>query len=137
MKHKRNLGMTVVALLAMAQSALRLYFGLGTIGVLGSDMEAQLTTLLENPVTDPLLPLAIPFFLLGAFGIVTAIGLLAGRSWGVYGTIALSAVTIIYDAWAMAAVQCTAVMGMVLPAIFIIYLMIASYRSKQAKGAAT
>ena len=52
MKHKRNLGMTVVALMAMAQSALRLYFGLGTIGVLGSDMEAQLTTLLENPVTE-------------------------------------------------------------------------------------
>ena len=136
MKHKRNLGMIVVAMAAMAQSALRLYFGLATTGALGSDMKAQLTTLLENPVTDPLLPLTIPFFLLGVFGIVTAIGLLAGRSWGVYGTIALSVVTIFYDIWAMAAIQCTAVMGMVLPAIFIIYLMIASYRSKQAKGAA-
>ena len=122
MKHKRNLGMTVVALLAMAQSALRFYFGLGTIGVLGSDLEAQLTTLLENPVADPLLSLTIPFFLLGAFGIVTAVGLLAERSWGINGTIALSVVTIIYDAWAMAAIQCTAVMGMVLPAIFIGYL---------------
>ena len=136
MKHKRNLGMTVVALLAMAQSVLRFYFGLGTIGVLGSDLEAQLTTLLENPVTDPLLSLTIPFFLLGAFGIVTAIGLLADRPWSINGTIALSVVTIIYDAWAMAAIQCTAVMGMVLPMIFIGYLMIANYRTKRAKGAA-
>lgn len=128
--------MTVVALLAMAQSALRFYFGLGTTGVLGSDLEAQLTTLLENPITDPLLVLTVPFFLLGAFGIVTAIGLLAGRSWGVYGTIALSVVTIIYDAWAMAVIQCTAVMGMVLPAAFISYLAITNFRSQRARGAA-
>jgi len=117
-----------VALLAMAQSALRFFSALGTTGALGSDIEAQLTTLLENPVGDPLLILTLPFLLLGAFGIITAIGLLAGKRWGVYGTIALSAVTIIYDAWAMAAIQCTAVMGMVLPAIFIGYLVFRGWR---------
>lgn len=129
MKHKISTGIIAVALLAILQSALRFYFALGTTGALGSDMKALLTTLLEKPVTDPTLVLTVPFVLLGTIGIITAAGLIAGKQWGVYGTIALSIVTIAYDAWAMAAIQCTAFMGMILPAIFIGYLVIRDRRA--------
>jgi hypothetical protein len=124
MKHNRTKGTVAIAMLAIVQSALRFYFALGTTGALGSDIEAQLTTLLENPVTQPMLLLTVPFLLLGAFGMITAAGLLEGRPWGAYGTIALSVVTIIYDAWAIVAIQSTAILGMVLPALFIGYLLL-------------
>ena len=123
MNHKISIGIIAVAVLAFFQSALRFHFALGSMGVLGSDMEAQLTTMLENPVADATMVIALPFLLLGAFGIVTAIGLLMRRPWGLYGMVALSLVTIAYDAWAILTIQSTAVMGIYLPVVFIVYLM--------------
>jgi len=123
MKTKMPLGLTAVALLAVLQSALRFFFALGSTGALGCSMQTDLTTLLEHPVTDPTLVITVPFLLLGAFGLVTAAGLMVRKPWGVYGTIALSVATIAYDAWAIVAIQATAVMGIVLPAAFIAYLL--------------
>lgn len=119
----RPIGIIAIVALALLQSALRFYFALGSTGALGEEMRAQLTTLLENPVADGTLVITVPFLLLGAFGVVTAAGLLAGRRWGLFGTVALSAATIAYDAWAIVAIQPTAVLGIVLPAAFTVYLL--------------
>lgn len=42
---------------------------------------------------------------------------------GITGTIVLSVATILFDVWGIVAVQPTALMGMVLPVVFIAYLL--------------
>jgi|GEM_PF-723430 len=123
MQHKTPFGLIVVAALAFLQGAMRLHFALGSTGALGSEMLAELTTMLEHPVTDVTLVITLPFLLLGVLGIVAAVCLLAERAWGLYGTVALSLVTIAYDAWAIVAIQPTAVLGIVLPVAFTVYLL--------------
>jgi uncharacterized membrane protein (DUF2068 family) len=80
---------------------------------------------LENPVSDEVMMFINGmFYLLGLFGFLTAYGLWTGRRWGYLGTLAFSAGTIAFDAWAIATVQSSAVIGMVLPAVFIVYLLL-------------
>jgi hypothetical protein len=63
------------------------------------------------------------FVTIGAAGVLTAYGLWNGTRWGFIGTIALSVATIVFDVWGVVAVQPTALMGMVLPVVFIAYLL--------------
>lgn len=78
---------------------------------------------LENPVSDEVMTFINGMFLaLGGLGFLTAFGLWTGRRWGYIGTIALSLVTIVFDIWAVLAVQWSAAMGLVLPVVFIAYL---------------
>ena len=65
----------------------------------------------------------IAFVAIGAVGFVTTYGLWKMRRWGLIGTILLSAATIVFDVWAILYVQATAAMGIVLPAVFIVYLL--------------
>ena len=46
------------------------------------------------------------------------------KRWGYFGTLALSAATIAFDVWAIVTVQWSAAMGIVLPALFIAYLLL-------------
>lgn len=43
------------------------------------------------------------------------------KNWGFWGTILLSVVTFIFDAWGMT-IQITAAMGLILPVLFVVYL---------------
>ncbi len=63
------------------------------------------------------------FVAIGAAGVLTTYGLWYGARWGFMGTIGLSVATILFDVWGIVAVQPTALMGMVLPALFIAYLV--------------
>ena len=80
---------------------------------------------LENPVSDELMMFINGmFYLLGLFGFITAYGLWTEKRWGYLGTLVLSAVTIVFDVWAIVTVQSSAAMGIVLPALFIVYLLL-------------
>ncbi|MCG7844184.1 MAG: DUF2127 domain-containing protein [Methanomassiliicoccales archaeon] len=79
---------------------------------------------LDSPVSDDVaMFINIMFFVIGGFGLLTTLGLWTGKKWGYTGTIALSLVTIVFDVWAVLAVQSSAAMGLVLPTIFIVYLV--------------
>jgi len=110
-------GLIIVCLMAAIQSIARFAIPL-SISAAGGPV-------LENPVTDEVMMFINgTFYMLGLFGFITAYGLWTGRRWGYLGTLALSAVTIAFDAWAIATVQSSAAMGMVLPAVFIAYLLL-------------
>jgi uncharacterized membrane protein (DUF2068 family) len=64
------------------------------------------------------------FYILGAVGLITAFGLWRQKRWGYLGTLVLSAATTVFDVWAIVAVQSSAAMGIVLPALFIVYLLV-------------
>ncbi len=109
-------GLVAVGVLGLVQSAMR-------FGILG--------VVLQNgwPATDhavsPEMALFIDalFLFLGSSGVVLTYGLLTGKRWGYTGTIGISAFTIVFDAWAIIAVQPTAMLGLILPAVFIVYLV--------------
>jgi hypothetical protein len=63
------------------------------------------------------------FVVIGAVGVLTTYGLWKGTRWGYVGTIGLSVATIVFDIWGIVAVQPTALMGIVLPVVFIAYLL--------------
>ncbi len=77
----------------------------------------------ENPVSNGTLAAINGIFLLiGVGGIMTAVGLWTGRKWGYTGTMWLSLLTIVFDVWAILVVQPSAILGIVLPVIFMTYL---------------
>ncbi|OPX65801.1 MAG: hypothetical protein A4E30_00210 [Methanomassiliicoccales archaeon PtaB.Bin215] len=109
-------GLIAVCGLAVVQSIARIAIPLSMAGQGGP--------VLENPVSDEVMMfINSMFYLLGALGLVTAFGLWAQKRWGYLGTIALSAMTILFDVWAVLTVQASAAMGMVLPSLFIAYLL--------------
>lgn len=117
----RRVGILAVCLLALLQSLMR--FAIAGSILLGN-VDAW-DEALDGPISNEMmLALNLTFILLAAFGILTAYGLWANRVWGFTGTIALSVVTILFDVWAMFEYQMSAVMGLLLPVLFIIYLLL-------------
>jgi hypothetical protein len=112
----RRKGLVAVGVLGLIQSAMR-------FGILG--------VVLQNgwPATDhavsPEMALFIDvmFLFLGLSGIVLTYGLMTGKKWGYTGTIGISVLTIVFDVWAIIAVQPTALLGLILPTVFIVYLV--------------
>lgn len=123
MEHRKNLGFGLVALLAFVQGVLRTYFGLVSTGVLGAAAHDQLMTCIDVPVNNEMAVIAAPFLLLGVLGIAATVGLVMRTQWGYYGTMIVSAATIVYDLWAAVAIQSSAVFGMFVPVILIVYLV--------------
>ena len=118
----RNKGLAILCALAIVQGLLR--FAIPASALAGSGPE------LETPVSDmTLLFIHSMFVLIGAVGVASAYGLWNGRRWGWSGTIGISVVTIAFDVWAIAFVQASAALGLVLPAAFIIYLLRTRSRS--------
>ena len=78
----------------------------------------------ENPVSDEVASFVTWMFVaIGAVGLVTTYGLWNMKRWGYIGTISLSIVTIAFDIWAVIEIQTSAAMGILLPAVFIAYLL--------------
>ncbi|HSA35372.1 MAG TPA: DUF2127 domain-containing protein [Methanomassiliicoccales archaeon] len=110
-------GLIIVCLLAVIQSIARF-----AIPLTLSTMDGPV---LDNPVSEELMMfINAMFYLIGALGLVTTYGLWRRKRWGFLGALVLSAGTIAFDVWAMVAVQSSAAMGIVLPALFIIYLLL-------------
>lgn len=108
--------MIVVCALAVVQSIARF-----AIPLMLSTMDGPV---LDNPVSDGLMMFINGmFYLLGLFGFITAYGLWTERRWGYLGTLILSAATVAFDVWAIVTVQSSAALGIVLPALFIAYLL--------------
>ena len=64
----------------------------------------------------------ILFLFIGVIGLITVFGLYQMKSWGYWGTILLSVLTIVFDIWGLT-IQSTAAIGLILPVIFTIYLL--------------
>ncbi len=60
---------------------------------------------------------------LGILGLAIVPGLLLSRAWGYWGTLAMAALTIVFDAWAVATVAQTALMGLFIPILLMVYLV--------------
>jgi hypothetical protein len=112
---KRAKGTVFVGFLWIIQS-----FGRLSFAVLGTP--TGMRQFLDVPISDiTSLVLFIMFLLLGALGFIAAFGLLARRKWGFWGTIFVSAATIIFDIWGLT-IQFTAAIGLIVPLISILYL---------------
>jgi uncharacterized membrane protein (DUF2068 family) len=120
-------GFTLICVLGILQAILRLVFFSMMLNGNEMDMERDIS----NFEYDLMMAM---FGLLGVAGLATSAGLWLKTSWGYYGTIAFSAITIAFDVWGVLVVQATAVMGFVFPIAFIAYLLIKrdSYFGKEA-----
>ncbi|HEY3420140.1 MAG TPA: hypothetical protein VGK23_06265 [Methanomassiliicoccales archaeon] len=113
----RKKGLLAVCVLALVQSALR-------FGILGVVLQNGWPATEHAVSSDVELFINVMFLLLGIGGIVLTYGLFEGRRWGYIGTIGISAITIVFDVWAIFAVQPTALLGIILPVVFIGYLFL-------------
>jgi hypothetical protein len=114
-ENKRN-GLKLICGLGLAQSTLRLMLPAYIVQAGFPD-----TGNAASPEVQAMI--LVMFVLIGVAGIIATYGLLTGSRWGYTMTIALSLATIVFDAWAIAAVQATALLGLVLPVVFIAYLI--------------
>ena len=112
----RKKGLLLVCTLALLQSVLRFAFP----AVIVQSGFAKTEKVISGDVQAFIL---VAFVLIGIAGMIATYGLLMGARWGYTGTIALSLATIVFDIWGIAAVQVTAAMGLVLPIVFIVYLV--------------
>ena len=100
------------------------WVGNAVLRVLFGYLGASGTQLLDIPVTQSILnTLVVVFFILGASGLIVAIGFWQKKRWGFLGTIMVSFGTIVFDIWGMT-LQYTAAMGFVVPAIVLIYIVL-------------
>jgi hypothetical protein len=60
---------------------------------------------------------------LGLSGLAVSSGLLLMTRWGFWGTVVISALTIVFDGTSAFAVSVTAVAGLILPVIFLVVLV--------------
>jgi uncharacterized membrane protein len=134
MELRNNLGTIIVAFLALVQGALRTYFGLAGAGALGVAARDQVMALIDTPVSNEMLMIAAPFLLLGVLGLAATVGLGARQRWAVPATLMVSAATIIYDLWAVATVQSSALIGLVVPVITIAFLVLRKDAFRSAKA---
>jgi uncharacterized membrane protein (DUF2068 family) len=110
----RTRGIVLVSALSGLQSILRLVFFY--LAMTGAELlEVEIASSAQQMIN-------IMFLFIGVVGLITAFGLYRMRSWGYWGTILLSVLTIAFDIWGLT-IQSTAAMGLILPVIFIIYLL--------------
>lgn len=110
----RTRGVVLVSALSGLQSILRLVFFY--LAMTGAELlEVEIASSAQQMIN-------IMFLFIGVVGLITAFGLYRMRSWGYWGTILLSVLTIAFDIWGLT-IQSTAAMGLILPVIFIIYLL--------------
>jgi uncharacterized membrane protein (DUF2068 family) len=112
----RRKGLVAICVLAILQSAMRFIFPIAIVsGIMDQTQNATLESLLAY--------ILVAFIALGIAGIITTYGLWMGKRWGFTGTIYLSAATIVFDIWGVVFVQGTAALGLILPVVFIVYLI--------------
>lgn len=77
----------------------------------------------EEPVSDRTMAFIDAMLVIfGGVGLLTTVGLWTERPWARIGTIVLSQAMLVFDSWAVLTVKSSAAIGVVLPAVFIVYL---------------
>ncbi len=123
-KQRYELGLIAVVALSLIQASLRIVLGLMMTGTLGEGAQNTMNGAIDGQVDDWVVGFnTVMFLTLGVLGAIFAAGLLGHASWAWYGTLTVCSVTIIYDIWAIIAIQPTAILGLVLPLVFIVYLL--------------
>ena len=118
----RTRGIVLVSALSGIQSILRLVFFY--LGMTGAELlEVEIASSAQQMTN-------IMFLFIGVIGLISAFGLYQMRSWGYWGTIILSVLTIAFDILGLT-IQSTAAMGLILPVIFIIYLLLQRSRLQE------
>ncbi|MDH7508689.1 MAG: DUF2127 domain-containing protein [Methanomassiliicoccales archaeon] len=114
----------IVALMWIIQSFLRFVFGYLNATTPGGllDVEVSSTTIQV---------ISMMFFLLGILGFIAGFGLLLMRRWGLWITIMVSILTILFDVWG-ATIQLTAAIGLIVPAITLVVIF--AIRTKISKS---
>jgi hypothetical protein len=113
----RRKGLVAVCMLGILQSVLR-------FGILGVVLQNGWPGTEHAVSSEAAGFIDAMFLLLGIGGIVLTYGLFEGKKWGYTGTIGISAITIVFDVWAIFAVQPSALLGIILPVVFIVYLVL-------------
>jgi hypothetical protein len=113
----RRKGLVAVGVLGLIQSAMR-------FGILGVVLQNGWPATDHSVSSETALFIDAMFLFLGLGGAVLTYGLMTGKRWGYTGTIGISAITIVFDVWAIVAVQPSALLGLVLPIAFILYLVV-------------
>ncbi len=112
--HERPRSITLVSLLSALQSLFRLVFLY--LSMTGAELlEVEIANSTQQMINAL-------FLMIGVVGLVTAYGLYPMRSWGYWGTILLSLLIVVFDVWGLT-IQYTATLGLILPIIFVIYLL--------------
>lgn len=112
--HERPRSITLVSLLSALQSLFRLVFLY--LSMTGAELlEVEIANSTQQMINAL-------FLMIGVVGLVTAYGLYLMRSWGYWGTILLSLLIVVFDVWGLT-IQYTATLGLILPIIFVIYLL--------------
>ncbi|MEM3459151.1 MAG: hypothetical protein QXN36_00980 [Candidatus Bathyarchaeia archaeon] len=108
-------GTIMVSALWLLQSIGRLYFAFaGMPEGMGKFLDVPI-----SPTTSQIL--FVMFLFLGICGLIAAFGLLAKQKWGFWAIIMVSIATIAFDIWGLT-IQYTAAIGLIVPAISIVYL---------------
>jgi hypothetical protein len=121
-------GIAAMVVIGAVQSVIRTYLGLGAAGFLGLAIKDTVMGMIENPMGNEMLVITSPFLLLGILGAVAVVGLVLRRPWGYYGTMVVSVMTIAYDLWAAVTIQSSALIGLMVPAVMLTYLMLRKER---------
>jgi hypothetical protein len=125
---KIELGIAAMVIIGAVQAGMRTCLGLGAAGVLGMAMKDTVMGMIESPIGNEMLFIAVPFLLLGIMGAVAVVGLVLRRPWGYYSTMMVSVMTIAYDLWAAVSIQSSALIGMIVPVVMLTYLMLRKER---------
>jgi hypothetical protein len=64
------------------------------------------------------------FLGIGVAGLLALPGVYLRKSWGLWGTVAVSAYTIAFDLWALALVQSSAAAGVIPAAVLLVYVVV-------------
>lgn len=116
MERKRLLLVLVVVFAALYYIARIVIFYAGQTGSM--EFEEEQSGLAEGLVV-------YSFLAIGVLGLVLLPGVYLRRPWGLLGTMAVSAYTVVFDAWAAIAVQSSAAAGMIPAAAIAGYLLLA------------
>jgi len=112
---KRLLLMIFTVFAAIYYLARIAIFSLGLSGEM--DFEAEQSALVEAVVI-------YSFLAIGILGLVFLPGVYMHRPWGLWGTLAISAYTVVFDLWAFALVQSSAIAGIVPAAAIAGYVLL-------------
>lgn len=115
MDRKRALFLLVVLFSALYYVARIAIFYAGISGDMS--FEEEQSALVENIVL-------YSFLLIGVAGLALLPGVYTHKTWGLWGTVTVSVYTIVFDVWALVAVQTSAGAGVVPAAVIAIYLVL-------------
>lgn len=115
MERKRILLLLLVLFAALYYVVRVAIFYLSTTGSM--EFEEEQSELVEAVV-------AYSFLAIGVVGLVLLPGVYLLRPWGFWGTVAVSAYTILFDVWALVAVQSSAGAGILPAAVIMGYLLL-------------